>query len=100
MLGVLICTVNSNKTKHVLVENELKKLQTFDSSYFSGKKLDGTQNYLVFQLMYKYFIKIGNTEHISKWKSKGLSNEIIKPPATSNNNLSPALNIILVLKQE
>ena len=26
--------INSNKTKHLLVENELKKLQTFDSSYF------------------------------------------------------------------
>ena len=27
----------SNKTKHVLVQNEFKKLQTFDSSYFRGK---------------------------------------------------------------
>ena len=26
-----------NKTKHLLVENELKKLKTFDSSYFTGK---------------------------------------------------------------
>ena len=29
--------------------------------------------------MQKYFKKIGNTEKISSWKSKGLSNEIIKP---------------------
>ena len=29
--------IHSNKTKHVIVENELKKLQTFDSSYFWGK---------------------------------------------------------------
>ena len=29
--------VNPNKIKHVLVENELKKLQTFDSIYFIGK---------------------------------------------------------------
>ena len=45
---------NSNKTKHLLVKNELKKLQTFDSSYFQGKsdfENDGTQNYLVFQPM-------------------------------------------------
>ena len=28
---------NSDKTKHVLVENELKNLQTFYSSYFQGK---------------------------------------------------------------
>ena len=27
----------ANKSKHLLVENELKKLKTFDSSYFIGK---------------------------------------------------------------
>ena len=40
--------INSNKEKHVLIENEFKKLQTFDSSYFRGKShfvdSDGTQN--------------------------------------------------------
>ena len=43
--------LTSNKSKHLLVENELKKLKTFDSSYFIGKihfEEDGTQNYLVF----------------------------------------------------
>ena len=48
----------SNKTKHLLVENELKKLKTYDLSYFRGKshfEEDGTQNYLIFQPMYKYF---------------------------------------------
>ena len=29
--------INSNKTKHLSVENELKKLQAFDLSYFRGK---------------------------------------------------------------
>ena len=46
--------INSNKAKLVLVENELEKLQTFDTIYFRGKNHfdeDGTQNYLVFQLM-------------------------------------------------
>ena len=49
--------ITSNKTKHLLVENELNKLKTFDSSYFIGKshfEEDGTQNYLVFQPMYRY----------------------------------------------
>ena len=31
--------VTSNKTKHVLVGNESKKLRTFDSSLFVGSKL-------------------------------------------------------------
>ena len=29
--------ITSNKSKHLLVENELKKLKTFDSSYFIEK---------------------------------------------------------------
>ena len=48
----------SNKSKHLLVENELKKLKTFDSSYFIGRSCfeeDGTQKCLVFQPMDRYF---------------------------------------------
>ena len=51
---------------------------------------DGTQNYLVFQPIYRYFGMIGNIDHISVWKSKGLSDENIKPPATSDNSLPPS----------
>ena len=54
--------ITQNKTKHLLVENELNKLKTFDCGYFIGKvhfEKDGSQNYLVFQSMYKYF-KTGN----------------------------------------
>ena len=50
--------ITANKSKHSLVENELKKLKTFDSSSFIGKshfEEDGTQNYSVFQPMYRYF---------------------------------------------
>ena len=35
--------------------------------------------------------KIGSTDHISEWKSKGLSDEVNKPPATTDNSLPPAL---------
>ena len=81
-------------SKQLLVENELNKLKTFDSSYFIGKshfEEDGTQDYLVFPIS-KYFTMITNTNHITSWKSKGLSDESIKPPTTSDNSLVPALN--------
>ena len=87
--------ITANKSKNLLVENELKKLKTFDSSYFIGKshfEEDGTQNYLVFQPINKYFKVITNTDYVSSWKSKGLSAESIKPPNTSDNSLTPALN--------
>ena len=44
--------ITSNKSKPLLVENELKKLKTFDLGYFFGKshfEEDGAQNYLIFQ---------------------------------------------------
>ena len=71
-------------------------MQAFDSSYRGKSHFedDGTQNYLVFQPMYKYFKKIGNTDYISLWKSKGLSDETIKPPSIFDNSLAPALSYI------
>ena len=48
--------VTSNKAKNLLVENELKKLQTFDSSLFIGQSYfnnDGAQLYLIPQSIYK-----------------------------------------------
>ena len=53
--------INSNKTKNLLVENEFKKLQTFDSSYFRGKSHfdeDEAQNYLIFQPIGRYLKKL------------------------------------------
>ena len=76
--------ITQNKMK--LVENELKKLKTFDSNYFIGKSHfdeDGTQNYLVFKPLNKYFRLITNTLSILSWQSKGLSAETIDPPTTS-----------------
>ena len=42
--------------------------------------------------MYRYFKVITNTDYISSWESKRLSDESIKPPATSDNSLPPKLN--------
>ena len=84
-----------NKTKLLLAENELNKLKTFDSSYFIGKSRfdeDGTQYYLIFLTINKYFKVITNTDYVSSWKSKELSSESIKPPTKSDNCLIPALN--------
>ena len=84
-----------NKSDHLLVQNELNKLKTFDLSYFIGKnhfEEDGTQNYLVFQPMHIYFAIITNTDYISSWKSKGLSDKSFKPPTTSVNSLTPSLD--------
>ena len=51
--------VTKNKTKHLLVEKELKKLKTLDLSYFWAKIYfegnEGAQNTLVFQTMQKNF---------------------------------------------
>ena len=87
--------ITQNKAKHLPIENELNKLKTFDSSYFIGKshfEADGTQNYLVFQTIKNYFKIITNTDYVSSWKSKRLSSKSIKPPTTSYNSLTPALN--------
>ena len=40
----------------------------------------------------KYFKVIANKKYISSWKSKGLSDESIKPPTTSDNSLSPLID--------
>ena len=65
--------ITENKVKHLLVQNELIKLKSFDSSYFIGKSHfedNGTQNYLVFQPLIRYFKSNGSTGRISSWKSK------------------------------
>ena len=60
----------------------LKILQTFDLSYFRGKShfVDsyGTQDYSVFQPIIRYFKRVGNTDYVLEWKSKGLSDKISK----------------------
>ena len=86
--------IAENKTKSNSIENELRKLKTFDTYYFIGKshfEEDGTQTYLVFQPIIKYFKVIADTDYVSSWKSKRLSAESIKPPRTSDNSLTPTL---------
>ena len=82
----------------MLVGNEIKKLQTFDSSYFRGKihfvDNDGTQNYLIFQpadIYLKRIIGVGSGIYIYFWKSKGLSGESINSITASSRSITPEL---------
>ena len=66
--------------QHLLVKKELRKLKTFDLSYFKSKNYfegnDGAQNTLVFQTIQKHF-DLKNVNQINKWNSKGLSNQYL-----------------------
>ena len=88
-----VITKRNFDAKITELENNMKKPQTFDSSYFRGKshfQEDGAQNYLVFQPIIRYF-RI-NGKYILSWKSKGLSDETITPYATSDNTLTPLID--------
>ena len=66
----------------------MKKVKTFESISFRRKSHfldDGTQIYLVFQTVYRYFKTVSaNDNSTLSWKSKGLSDESIKSPTTFN----------------
>ena len=68
-------------------------------SYYRGKQYfdeeSSKQNHLVFLPIGKYFKLIsvvGVIDRVLSWQSKGISNESIKPPTTSNNSLNSRLN--------
>ena len=88
--------ITQNETRHLLVENELNKSKTFDSNHYNGKiyfEEDDTPNCLIFQPLKKYFkVGGGNLYYVLWWTYKGLSNESIKPSATSNNIFTLTLN--------
>ena len=81
----------------MLVENELKQLKTIDSNYFDNKshfEEDGTQNYLVFLPMYRYFKRVagvGSGKYIYFCKSKGLSDERLNSNTAFNYGITPEL---------
>ena len=53
-----------------------------------------SQNYLVFKPLFKSFTTATGIDRILAWKSKGLSEESIKPSATLDNGLTPKLIFI------
>ena len=80
----------------MLPENELKKLQKFDTAYFRRKshfEEDGTQHYLVFQPMCRYSKRVaGSGNYIYIWKSKGLFDERLDFITVSNYKITPELS--------
>ena len=90
--------ITSNKTRDLRIENELKKLKTFDSIYFRGKSHfedDGTKNYFIFQPICRYFkTDSANKDTTLSWRSKGLSDKSIKAPSTSSKFLNSSLNYV------
>ena len=85
--------VTKNKSKHLLVENEINKLKEFDLSYFRGGNCfgDNNINYVGFEVSLKYlnFYDDSFYKPVLSWNSKSVSKEIIKAPRSSNNVLSP-----------
>ena len=61
-----VITKRSFDAKITELENNIEKLQTFDSSYFIGKNYfdeDGKQNHLLFLPISRYFRLIANTKY-------------------------------------
>ena len=85
--------ITGNKSKHVLVETELKMVKTFDSSCFIDKshfEEDGKENYLVF--MYRYFEQIAGVRtgsYIYYEQSKRLLGEKINSVKTPSHSITP-----------
>ena len=74
----------------------MKKLGIFDSIYFRGKSHfedDGTQNYVVFQTVLRYFKTVSaNDSNILSWKSKGFPHKSIRPPTAFNEIVNPSVD--------
>ena len=81
-------------------QDEIMKLQTFNSSYFRCKRFledYGTQNYLVIPPIYKAFKAFADTNKVTAQKSKGLSDKSIKPTLISDKSLNLVINYILIM---
>ena len=44
----------------------------------------------MFQMLYYILKRLGNTEKVVSWKSKGLSAKKLTTPTTTDNSLSPS----------
>ena len=88
--------ITPNKTKHLLAENELRKLKKFDVAYFRGENYFGndSKNYLISGTTSGILTNIlgSPSNHTLKWRSNGVSKEVVKSPGSNKNILSPLLD--------
>ena len=81
-----------NNLKILLFENELEKYSPLNHlflvKYYFGD--DGDQNYLIFQPISRHLKFVTNSQNISSWRCKGLSDEEIKV----TNGLHPSVNYV------
>ena len=88
--------VSSLEVKIAKNKNLLEKVGAGVFLYISENILfdggDGSPSYLIFQPVHKCIKNFANTRNISEWKSKGLSDESIKPFPTSDNSLTPSID--------
>ena len=87
----------SSKTRDISIENELKRLKTFDLSYFRGKNHfdeDGNQNYYIFQPISKCLkvACVNDINYVLSWKSRGLNDVKIESIRTNNYLLNPRID--------
>ena len=88
--------ISSLGSKIAKINSGIKELAEEFLLIFMGNILfdsEGSlQSYLIFQSVYRFFKMVTSTNYVLEWKSKGLSAESIKPPTTSDNNLTPQLS--------
>ena len=85
----------SNKTKDITIENELKKLKTFDLSYFRGKNYHIRQSKLLYISANSKYLKVAyvnDITYILSLKSRGLNDVKIDYIKTNNYLLNPRMD--------
>ena len=81
----------ATKAELKVEQDEIVRLQPYDLSLFIGQSYfvsDGAQLYLIIQLLYYTSKRLGDTEKVVSWNSKGLSAE--------NLLLQPLLKIVFL----
>ena len=95
-LSKLSDVVKNDAVKKVVYNTKVKGIE---------HKISWAQLYVILQTLYYTLKRLGNTEKILSWKSKGLSAEKRTTPTTTDNSLSSSIkwytnsNFYLVFKR-